>query len=171
MIVEDKVRLPGKTYQVRSGTATSRPAAEEYKSRTAPGVDFGAATESVSDQEIHFRNVLDELSIPLNRAAVLAEEGTAFGKAASRAASNDDICVFRFPRDISHLRDSYRQSVQASQTSKTPTPSLDFSLKDSGVGEDKRPHLFRRSRRRFPKMPRSMRLCARSGATISAWLR
>ncbi len=145
LIVQDKLKHPGKSYQVRSGTATSLHAKEAFDRRAGPSVEFYAATENIRDQRNQFLELVDALGIPRDRAAVLAEAGSAYGRAAAQAvlqedlALREDVRVFRFPRDISHLRDSYRQAVQSSQSGDTSTPSLDFSLKDSRVGEDSVP--------------------------------
>jgi hypothetical protein len=156
LILQDKAKQPGKTYQIRSGTTQSQGAAQNFvnlvESPLRRDVEFHSATENLWDQDRQFRDVLDQLRIPPDRAAVLSEGESTFGRAASRAWSHieprgtpsrgsphQDIRVFRFPRDISHLRDSYRQAVQASKSDKGPTPNLDFTLKDAGVGEDSVP--------------------------------
>ena len=147
LILQDKIKQPGKIYRVHSGTATSPRAAQHFMDRTGPEVKFHSATENLWDQDWHFRKLLDELRIPPDRAAVLAEDNSTFGRAASveiglsssHAASRQDIRVFRFPRDISHLRDAYRQVLQASNSGKASIPNLDFSLKDSSVGQDSVP--------------------------------
>lgn len=145
LILQDKIRQPGKSYQVHSGTATSPRAAHHFQQRT--GAKFHSATENLLDQDRHFRKLLYELRIPPDRAAVLSEDDSTFGRAASveigvaspSRDANQDIRVFRFPRDISHLRDAYRQVMQVSKSDKAPVPNLDFSLKDSSMGEDSVP--------------------------------
>jgi hypothetical protein len=139
LIVQDQIDHPGKFYQVHSGTATSLRAKEAFELRAGLSVEFHAATENIRDQRNQFQELLEELRIPKARAAVLAEGGSAFGRAAADAGVQEDVRVYRFPRDISHLRDSYRQAVQSSKSDGTPAPSLDFSLKDSSVGEDSVP--------------------------------
>jgi hypothetical protein len=147
LIQQDKIAHPGKIYNVHSGTATDPRAARRFRDRTGPEVRFHSATENLWDQDRHFRRVLHELRIPPDRAAALTEDNSTFGRAASieigqtssSAASRQEIRVFSFPRDISHLRDAYRQVLQASKSDKTSVPNLDFSLKDSGVGEDSVP--------------------------------
>jgi len=134
LILQDKASQPGRTYRVQSGTAQGSGVAEAFQARA--GVSFHSATDNIRDQDRHFRHLLDEFRIPPQRAAVLAEGESTFGRAASHAGSAEDIHVLRFPRDISHLRDAYRQVVQASKSSQSPSPTLDFSLKDSSVGED-----------------------------------
>jgi hypothetical protein len=139
LILQDRARPPWKTYQVRSGTAQSQDAVRVFRERTQPGVEFHAAIESLGDQDRHFHDVLKELRIPPERAAVLAEGDSTFGRAASHQDAAGPVRVFRFPRDISHLRDAYRQSLQAATPDKAPAPSLEFSLKDPNVGEDSVP--------------------------------
>ncbi|MGA3041432.1 MAG: hypothetical protein ABSF54_11665, partial [Bryobacteraceae bacterium] len=144
---QDQNSQPGRIYRVHSGTATDPRAAQRFKERAGPQVKFHSATESLLDQDMHFRRVLHELRIPPDRAAALTEDTTTFGRAASveigqtapNASARQDIRVFSFPRDISHLRDAYRQVLQASKSTQAPVPNLDFSLKDSSVGEDSVP--------------------------------
>ncbi len=139
LIVQDKLLRPGKLYQVRSGTATSVRAKEAFDLRAGSGVKVYGATENIRDQKSHFIALLRDLRIPNDRAAILAEGGSAFGRAAAEEGPEKDVRILRFPEDISHLRDSYRQAQQPSKSEQTPTPSLDFSLKDSTAGEDSVP--------------------------------
>jgi len=136
LILQDKDKQPRQTYQVQSGTAQSQDAARDFEERTWPEVEFHSAIENLGDQDRHFHDVLNRLRIPPDRAAVLAEDDSTFGRAASHQDSAGPVRVFRFPRDISHLRDAYRQALQVSKSDKAPVPSLDFSLKDPSVGED-----------------------------------
>ena len=84
-----------------------------------------------------FPQVLEALNIPRNEAAMLVEDETDYG--ASVATSG--IRVYRFPREISHLRNAYRDVAQSSKQKDTgaPLPELEFSLKDSETGEDSIP--------------------------------
>lgn len=137
-IDQESKRNPNKSYQVRSGTVQSWAAIEAFKSVAGP--DFFSATESLKDQDLHLAAVLPKLHISPENAAVLAEDESAFGRAASRQSNrNSDIRIFRYPRDISHLRNAYHVAVQSSKSDRTPAPSLDFSLKDPSIGEDSVP--------------------------------
>ena len=138
LILQDKGKQPRKKYQVQSGTTVSQGAAKAFGSRAGPEVKFHSATENFWDQSLHFREVLADLRIPAYRAAVLAEDESTFGVAASQESAVP-VRVFHFPRDISHLRDAYRQALQASKSDNAPVPNLDFSLKDPSVGEDSVP--------------------------------
>jgi len=140
LIVQDKRLRPAKLYQVRSGTATSVRAKEAFDLRAGAGVKVYGATENIRDQKSHFIALLRDLRIPNDRAAILAEGGSAFGRAAAEEGTQSDVRILRFPEDISHLRDSYRQAEQQpSKSEQTSAPSLDFSLKDSTEGEDSVP--------------------------------
>lgn len=123
-------------YSVRSGTATNAAAASAFQHWT--GADFNDTTASSADQAEYFRRTLSDLNIDPNDAAVLTEDESGYGGAVQRLASGNDIRVFRFPRDIAHLRNAYREAVQSSKE-KSPTPDLEFSLKDTGIGEDSVP--------------------------------
>jgi len=144
LILQDRDKLHGKKYQVHSGTVQSSGAANDFLARAGEHVEFHSATENLADQDRHFREVLQTLSIPPHQAAVLTEDESALGGAALVAASgNGDaaqpVRAFRFPRDISHLRDAYRQVQQAAKPGNAPVPALDFSIKDPSVGEDSVP--------------------------------
>jgi len=148
LIRQDQARQPGKKYQIQSGTAQSLDAAQAFTSQAGADVAFHSATENLSDQSRHFQDVLKDLRIPADRAAVLAEDESTFGGEASYAGSHrpgpgqdlpSPVRVFRFPRDVSHLRDAYRQAQQTAQPGNAPVPNLDFSIKDPTVGEDSVP--------------------------------
>lgn len=139
LIRQDSEKQPGLKYEVRSGTAQSQVDAEAFENRVGPdiGIDFHSATQSLGDQDSRLHDVMDQLGIPLEQAAVVAEDESTFGSAAT-----DDkfgLRTFRFPRDISHLRDTYRQAQQNAKLANGPGPGLDFSLKDPSVGEDSVP--------------------------------
>ena len=83
LIVQDRRVQPGKVYQVRSGTATSVRAKEAFDLRAGAAVQVYGATENIRDQKSHFIALLRDLRIPNDRAAILAEGGSAFGRAAA----------------------------------------------------------------------------------------
>ena len=144
LILQDRDKLHGKKYQVQSGTAQSSGAANAFLARAGEHVEFHSATGNLADQDRHFREVLQTLGIRPHQAAVLTEDESALGGATLVAASgNGDaaqpVRAFRFPRDISHLRDAYRQVQQAAKPGNVPVPALDFSIKDPSVGEDSVP--------------------------------
>lgn len=141
LIGRDQANQPGKIYQVRSGTAQSLYDARKFTNLFGAAVEFHSATADISEEERHFEDVLQELRIPRQRAAVLSEDGTTFGGAAATNyyGPNDRVRTFRFPRDISHLRDAYRQAQQIPKAANAPAPGPDFSLKDPSIGEDSVP--------------------------------
>lgn len=139
LIKHERANQPELTYQVQSGTAQSSYDARAFKAAVNPRggtaiVEFHSATEDLWGQASHFVDLLNQLRIPPEQAAVLTEDESAFGDSATAELSN--LRTFRFPRDISHLRDAYRQAQQTANPSSAPTPDLDFSLKDPRVGED-----------------------------------
>ncbi len=139
LINHELASQPKLRYKVQSGTVQSWDDALAFYNvvnprQGPPVVEFHSATENLGEQARRFVDVLDQLGIPRKQAAVLTEDESAFGEAAS--AGSPGIRTLQFPRDISHLRDAYRQAQQAANPRNTPAPNLDFSLKDPKVGED-----------------------------------
>ena len=129
-------------YRVESGTAQSPSAIQAFRAATRPNVRFHSATQDVAAQYRHLQDLRRELRIPASRVAVLAEDESTFGDAAAsgqKPGAHDSFQVFRFPREISHLRDAYHKAVQAAQPQTAPTPNPDFSLTDPNAGEDSIP--------------------------------
>lgn len=85
-----------------------------------------------------FPRVLESLGIDSKDAAVLIEDETGYGDSAAIGLP-PGLTIFRFPRDISHLRNAYRDMAQTPKQNGAPQPALDFSLKDSETGEDSIP--------------------------------
>jgi hypothetical protein len=148
LIRQDSEKQPGMKYQVRSGTAQSQDDALAFEDRVRAGtnieIDFHSATQNIDYQDRRFRDVLNELGIlpdHPDQAAIVAEDESTFGTAASAPSGppGSNFRTFRFPRDISHLRDTYRQAQQAAKPANGSDPGLDFSLKDPSVGEDSVP--------------------------------
>jgi hypothetical protein len=78
--------------------------------------------------------------------AILAEGETAFGTSfrAYRGKQRNDVDVFRFPREISHLRNAYAPVPDLSGASKQPVQSgqsVPLDLRDIGTGHDSIPGL------------------------------
>ena len=142
LLKEDKA---GAGYRVRSGTATGTEDGEALQ--TQEGVDFRGAMANTEDQERYFKQALNDLGIEPQQAALLVEDESAYGKGAADMQLNDrdlkkdqkPVRVFRFPRDISHLRDAYKDAVAASKSDSAPSPAIDFSIKDPTTGEDSIP--------------------------------
>lgn len=140
LISQDKTKYPGKSYQVRSGTVQGLTDAGNFMNRVGDAVEFHSATADVSEQDRHFSEVLNDLRIPATQAAVLTEDESAFGAAHMPVGKKaTSLRYFRFPRDISHLRDAYRQAQQPAKSTNAPSPGLDFSIKDPTIGEDSAP--------------------------------
>jgi hypothetical protein len=146
LLADDRMQAPFLEYRVRSGTATS--AGDGATFQQSPGVNFRGAAASTRDQDRYFRSALDDLRIDPERAAMLIEEESAYGaaevasatpKAENALPAKKPIRVFRFPRDISHLRNAYREAVAASKSGNNPGPNIEFSIKDPATGEDSIP--------------------------------
>ena len=162
LIQQDQRVHPRKKYKIRSGTVQSLWDKNSFMQTVRANVEFHSAIADVTEQDRHFRKVLTDLGIRVEQAAVLSEDETAFGRAANEAAKGTSqkskagfrvenqapanpsprgpdqpqpFRSFRFPRDISHLRDAYRQQ-QAPKPENAPASGLDFSMKDPGIGED-----------------------------------
>jgi hypothetical protein len=143
LIVQDKdPQQPDKyQYQVESGTAQSPGDINAFLAAARPHVRFHSATQDVAAQHRHLQDLRRELRIPASQVAVLAEDESTFGDAAAgqKPGAHDSFQVFRFPREISHLRDAFHKAVQAAQPQTAPTPNPDFSLTDPNAGEDSIP--------------------------------
>jgi hypothetical protein len=134
LLKEDRVqgKVPG--YRFRSGTATGTLDGETLQRQT--GVTFRGAMANTQDQNRYFQEALRGLGVDNGHAALLVENESAYGQGAAALA---EVRVFRFPRDISHLRDAYKDAVAASKSTSVPTPDIEFSLKDPATGEDSIP--------------------------------
>lgn len=131
-LLQEDVRQSPVSYRVRSGTAQ---AADDGAVLGRPGIDFRDASANTKDQDDYFLQVLAELGIETGQAAKLVEDESAFGE----AATGGDIRLFRFPREISHLRNAYRDAISGSKSSNAAQPDIEFSIKDPQTGEDSIP--------------------------------
>lgn len=131
-LLQEDLRQGPVSYRVRSGTAQ---AAADGAVLGRPEIEFRDASANTKDQDGYFLQVLAELGIETSQAAKLVEDESAFGE----AATVGDIRAFRFPREISHLRNAYREAVSASKSANTPQPDIEFSIKDPQPGEDSIP--------------------------------
>ena len=143
------------TYMVR-GTATGCFSGRQFQN----SVDFKSAMANTFDQQRYLREALNDLGIHTEQAASLIEDESAFGQEASSVASQEapsanfpspqsgcfdpdfngkPVRVFAFPRDISHLRNAYREAVAPSNSNDKTRQEIEFSIKDSETGEDSIP--------------------------------
>jgi hypothetical protein len=132
---------PNKQFVVRTGTATNQRAAQAVKKAAK---SFHSANMNSTEHSQHFCDVLSELRIDTSQAALLVEDETSFARGVEMAPgcgekSEKKVALIRFPRDISHLRNVYRETVAASQSTQAQAPEVDFSLKDPESGEDSVP--------------------------------
>ena len=143
LLTEDRKEGQVWRYRVRSGTATSFKEGGAFSGgpdSELRGIDFRDATAHGNDQERYFRKALGDLGIQAKQAAVLVEDESAYGQATMDVASGvEPIRVFRFPREISYLRNAYKDAVAASKSGANPPPDIEFSIKDPETGEDSIP--------------------------------
>ncbi len=125
-------------YIVRSGTATS---SADARALISDGINFRGATENSTTQTKQLCDAISDMNVDPDNVAIISEDETDFGDIFSDAPMCTEIKlkVFRFPRDISHLRNAFREATGRSQDGKAPLPYLDFSLKNSDAGEDSVP--------------------------------
>jgi hypothetical protein len=142
LLEDDRTQGPVPAYRVRSGTVTGADDGNIFQN--VQGVDFRGSTASTLDQDRYFWSTLVELGIDPADAALLIEDESAFGKGAAEvtgrtSALTKAIRVFLFPRDISHLRNVYRDAATASKAGNSPPSDIEFSIKDPETGEDSIP--------------------------------
>jgi hypothetical protein len=133
--VRDHIR-----YVVRTGTASNDYYAIRFIKDAHAAVDFAATNANTADQAADFCKILNDFRIPSDQAAILIEDQTGYAMGYSdRRCEDGAIEVLHFPREISHLRNVYRDTAAASHAENTPQPAIDFSLKDPESGEDSIP--------------------------------
>ncbi len=118
-------------YEVQSGTATDTGAGNVFKK--TPRVTFHSASYGGK-----FEDVLWALRISPANAARLVEDESGYGQSFLDPKEDKSIRTFLYPRDISHLRNAYREAAQT-KSNGAPPPELDFSIKDTETGEDSVP--------------------------------
>lgn len=134
----------GKVYFIRTGTATSDDDANALNTSPNKSIDFKATTMDARDYVVYLGKTLESMEIPRSAAALLIEDESAFGDAVSNSSHVETaaVKVFRFPREISQLRNAYRES-KPSSSEKTLPPEVDFTLKDSDLAADSIPTFSR----------------------------
>ena len=130
--------------QVFGGSVSSTKYAEAFRNDT--DLDFSSGIASSDQFEKALLDTLKDYGTSCNAVAILTEDETAFGHTAgTNAASTQGVgyCdptqfpVFRFPRDIAHLRNTYQETLASTGNKNTQSaPSIDFTLKDPSHGED-----------------------------------
>jgi hypothetical protein len=124
---------------VHSGSVSIRSAAQDFIRQTNLGFQSGIADSPVYAATM--LRVLKKYGVEENRVALLVEGGTVFGSDAARATKKGGgqaIRTYVFPRNISQLRNAYREQPGADgrKTDPAAAPALSFSLHDSDEGED-----------------------------------
>jgi hypothetical protein len=108
---------------------------------------FRSGIAASNDNIAAFDKVLSYYNIERDKAAFWVEDESGFGASSFSALEKfnlrreiREIPIYRFPREISHLRSAYQEATQAARsTTRNASPRLDFSLKDPGHGEDSMP--------------------------------
>jgi hypothetical protein len=105
------------------------------------GIEFHSGWHSSADFQKAFCGILDQFHVDHLDAANLVEDETAYGEGIPKdPKSCVDVRTYRFPRDISHLRNAYREAAGAAERNAyDPLPGLDFSVRDPQTGEDSVP--------------------------------
>jgi hypothetical protein len=130
-IAEDSKRLPKSEYNVQGGTATSTRNADAL--RSLPGVTFESSALNTADQQLALDQTVERLGLKPEEVAQLSDDSE-YGAALEGGAK---YRTYHFPRDISHVRNAYKD---ISQPGKAVTiPGVEFSLKDAASGEDALP--------------------------------
>lgn len=130
------------------GSISDRQAASDFVANMNGSFAFHSGVASSSDYLNYFEgHVLGEYSAGRDQAAYFVEEESGFSAGfvdlKRNATANDGkdgtpapLNIYRFPRDISHLRNAYRD---AARTTGSASPSVEFTLKDPTRGEDSIP--------------------------------
>jgi hypothetical protein len=142
-LINDDRKDHDRKYVVRSGTAVSNRNVDAFITAIGEKSDFYAANESLQDQKSHFCAVLGDLHISRDQAAFLVEDETGLSHGFNEPLICFDkdrpIRVLHFPREMSNLRNAYREAVDTSHSEKAPAPDVNFSIKDPESGEDSVP--------------------------------
>ncbi len=113
---------------------------------TNGGFDFYSGVVSSEAGINALKTVLPKFGLSTSDSALLIEGESGFGEDVvitrdnlpGVASTPDGLPIYRFPRDIAHLRDAYQQATGSGQTHGLQ-PTVDFSLRDSALGEDSIP--------------------------------
>ena len=138
-------------YEIISGTVTGKHYADAFLATVhQPGrVRFASARIYDEDLDRAFRLVLRKLKIPESDVVSLVEDESGYGNSQTYGSKSDipddttkerRVRTILFPRDISQLRNAYREAVQeAKQKDGSNQSPLPFTLKDTKNGEDSLP--------------------------------
>jgi hypothetical protein len=139
------------SYEIISGTATGKRYADAFLATVHQPARVRFASARVYDEDLDhaFRLVLRKLKISTSDAVSLVEDESGYGNSQSyvpNAGIPDDktkelrVRTILFPRDISQLRNAYREAVQeAKQKDASNQSPLPFTLKDNKEAEDSLP--------------------------------
>ncbi len=135
--------------EMSSGTATNKDYADQMLSELEnkptsamrvnnprPFVTFHGSLPPNSSFRNSLKQLAGKLHIEEPQVAEILETETGF---ATFSGNGGPFPIFRYPRDIAQLRNTYNDAAFASSAGQTNTaspPPVDFSLKDTQAGED-----------------------------------
>ena len=120
------------------GSISSRSAAYDFFDKTK--LSFHSGVLSDIDFEIAIRSLPRKYDVQSIAYLVEQESGYAADATAAFEAPGEKVLVYKFPRDVSHLRNAYqRASANLNGRYQSPIPSIELSLSDPSRGEDSIP--------------------------------
>jgi hypothetical protein len=143
--IEAAVRMFGDETSVSISGITSTTVAAQELDHPKNKQFYRSFGENANFEQESFLRALAEAGYDMRRVAVLSEAGTVFGEYTSHSKeavqaylgsrvredeSISEIQSLRFPRELSLLRNAQPSQSSPSGASTTPTPYLNFSLKD-----------------------------------------
>ena len=142
-----EIRLSSPVY---SASASNANYGDAFKQATR--LDFHGGIVDAQDYLSVFCEVLDEYRIPQRDAVLLREDETGYSNSFKANLSRDETSTtpvkgrfpcslrnYRFPRDISRLRNAYQEGASTRDAYSDPSWSLNFSIRDPNSGEDSIP--------------------------------
>jgi hypothetical protein len=121
-----------KPLRVLGGAAT--PLSSKQMTEGDSSIEYFSFQSNFSDVESALKELFTASGLNVNRIAELTEDDSALGN--SSFVNSGDAITFKYPREISLLRNTQLDSGQVSpdgSNSSIPSPYLHFSVKDSGA--------------------------------------
>ncbi len=122
-----------------SGTLSGATAVGELSK--VPKLHFFTTSESSQQSEAWLQQTIDLLGIQKNEVTILVEGDTGFGADYLRGKVTDGFRKLPFPKDISNLRNTYRETGLGSTPPGGLQPNLPLSFRDGAGGGDSFPVL------------------------------
>jgi hypothetical protein len=134
LIQEDTKIHPESHYNVQDGSASSSRAASAFQK--VSHVRFRSSALNTDDQREALVRTVKSLGLSNDEVASLVDDSD-YGQAVGSGSDADAYRTFQFPRDISVVRNAYKDASQSGKPA--ATPEIEFSLKDPASGEDTLP--------------------------------